>query len=178
MGRTQRKTNKYLELYRKTLKRKVLTVIGFSQPGTSQEEFFQLFKEVYPGEVRSMERNYEFYQEKNKRRSVGKPLEFPPPSQLIFEMALFKLKQIDIASWNPHQASVIKRNAIEESLRAQQKRRENYRKNNISTQEVTPSYILTLMRKYWRESRAETRLFIVSTVNNRDGICRVFDHAA
>lgn len=161
MGRTQRKTNKYLERYRRTLRRKVRTVVEFAPPNCSQAEFLRLFTEVYPDEVRSMEKHYEFYAEKNRHRRVGKPLHFPIPGELLFGMARSKLRQIDGSSWNADRANVAQQVAVDQSLHEQEKRREKYRENNISTQDVTPNYIIALTKKYWKEGRAEMRLHIV-----------------
>ena len=60
MGKTQRKTSKYLELYRKSFKKKVNTVISFAPPNTSKDKFFDLFSEVYPEDVSSMEQHRRF----------------------------------------------------------------------------------------------------------------------
>lgn len=66
MGRTQRKTSKYLELYRKIFRRKVETILEFTPPGTSKEAFLLLFEQIYPDDTQSMKKHYQFYQEKNK----------------------------------------------------------------------------------------------------------------
>lgn len=76
MGKVQRKTSKYLELYRKRFRNKVLTVLSFTPPGTTKNDFIKLFSEVYPDNLISMEKHFRFYQEKNKRRRKGKPLFF------------------------------------------------------------------------------------------------------
>src|SRR5262249_11472936 len=148
MGRTQRKTNKYLELYRKTFKRKVDSILEFTPPFISKEEFLSLFEEIYPDDARSMKKHYQFYQEKNKRRRIGKPLYFPDPAQILYDIASFKIKKISESEWNAEEAKEKKKAALEESEQEQQKRKEKYRKNNISTQEVTPPYVIDLIGRY------------------------------
>jgi len=161
MGRTQRKTSKYLELYRKTFKRKVNSILEFTPPFTSKEEFLSLFEEIYPDDARSMKKHYQFYQEKNKRRRTGKPLYFPTPAQLLYDIADSKIKKITESEWNSEEAEEKKKAALEESKLEQQKRKDKYRRNNISTQEVTPLYVIDLIERYWRESRKLQRLYIV-----------------
>lgn len=64
MGSVQRKTNKYLELYRKKFRKKVRTVLSFTPPGIKKNDFIKLFSEIYPDDIISMEKNFRFYQEK------------------------------------------------------------------------------------------------------------------
>ncbi len=161
MGKTQRKTNKYLALYRNTLKRKVNNVIGFTPPATDRDGFLRLFGEVYPDDVQSMEKHYRFYQEKNKRRRVGKPLYFPSPSELLYEIARFKISSVLESTWNAEAAAEKKKSALEEAELERQKRKEKYRKNNISTQEVTPKYIISLFDRYWKENQKLLRLYAI-----------------
>lgn len=161
MGRTQRKTSHYLELYRKKLKRKVNAVLEFTPPFTSEEAFLCLFEEIYPDDVRSMTKHHQFYQEKNKRRKNGKPLYFPNPAELLYDIAGTSIKKISKAAWNVAEAELIKKAAIEESKLEQGKKKEKYRRNNISTQEVTPPYVIDLIGRYWKESRKLQRLYIV-----------------
>lgn len=161
MGRTQRKTSHYLELYRKKFKRKVNSVLEFTPPFTSEEGFLCLFEEIYPDDVRSMTKHYQFYQEKNKRRRKGKPLYFPNPAVLLYGIAASSIKKISKSEWNLEDAESRKKAAIEESKFEQQTRKEKYRKSNISTQEVTPPYVIDLIDRYWKESRELQRLYIV-----------------
>jgi hypothetical protein len=161
MGRTQRKTSKYLELYRKTFKRKVLTVLSFTPPATSGDVFFKLFEEMYPDDVRSVGKHYQFYHEKNKRRRHGKPLYFPSPAELIYQLARARLGAISESTWNAEDAERNKQQALDESKRERERRKEKYRRNNISTQEVTPKYVSTLIDRYWKESRKLFRLYII-----------------
>ena len=160
MGKTQRKTSKFLELYRKSFKKKVISVLKFTSPFTSKAAFFDLFKEVYPDEIRSMERHYQFYQVKNKNRRLGKSLYFPNPEQLLFDIAGLAIVKISEAAWNPLEAEEKMKAALDESELDRQKRREKYRRNNISTQEVTPSYINDLIGRYWKEQQKLHRLYI------------------
>lgn len=160
MGRTQRKTSKYLELYRKKFKRKVNSVLEFTPPFSSKEAFLCLFEEIYPDDVRSMTKHYLFYQEKNKRRKAGKPLYFPDPAALLYDITASSIKKISKSEWNLEEAESRKTAAIEESKLEQEKKKEKYRKNNISTQEVTPPYVIDLIGKYWKESRHLQRLYI------------------
>lgn len=161
MGRTQRKTSKYLELYRKSFKKKVISALKFTPPFTSKAAFYDLFKEIYPDDARSMEKHYQFYQEKNKNRRSGKPLYFPSPEQLLFDIAGSAIVNISETAWNSLEAEVNKKAALEESELERQRRKEKYRRNNISTQEVTPPYLLDLIGRYWNELQKLQRLYIV-----------------
>lgn len=161
MGRTQRKTSKYLELYRKKFKKKVNSVLKFTPPLLSKEEFLCLFEEVYPDDVRSMAKHHQFFQEKNKRRKNGKPLYFPNPAELLYAIAGTSIKKISKSAWNVDEAESIKKIAIEESKLEQEKKKEKYIRNNISTQEVIPPYVIDLIGRYWKESRKLQRLYIV-----------------
>lgn len=161
MGRTQRKSSKYLELYRKALKKKVISILGFTPPSTSEESFLQLFEEVYPDEVRSMEKHYQFYQEKNKKRKTGKPLFFPRPVELLNDISGNRIRKISESTWNVIEAGVRKKEALREAKLEQERRKDKYRSNNISTQEVNPQYITTLIEKYWNECSKILRLYIV-----------------
>lgn len=162
MGRTQRKTSKYLELYRKSFKKKVNTVISFAPPNTLKDRFFDLFSEVYPEDVSSMEQHFKFYQEKNRNRKKGKPLFFPNPTDLLYEMAKAKLNHIKVDSWNPSDAEEAKKAAHEDAKRERERKLLSYRKNNISTQTVTPNYIIKLIKAYWNEKTKIRRLLIVT----------------
>lgn len=128
MGKTQRKTNKYLELYRKSLKKKVDTVLGFTPPFTTKEDFLCLFEEVYPDDVLSMQRHFKFYQEKNKRRTKGKPLIFPPPSELLYEIAGSKVNSVSKSKWNHNEAEEKRKATLLESKKEQEKKKENIEK--------------------------------------------------
>jgi hypothetical protein len=161
MGRTQRKTSKYLELYRKSFKRKVNIVLGFTPPSISKKDFLHLFKEIYPDDVRSMEQHYQFYQEKNKRRNIGKPLYFPNPTNLLYDLAATKLLSISWYSWNPIEAKEKKEIALEAVIFERKRRAQKYRMTNISTQEITPQYVITLINRYWKEENKLLRLYIV-----------------
>lgn len=160
MGKTQRKTSKFLELYRKSFKKKVASVLKFTPPLESKMFFFDLFKEVYPDDARSIEKHYQFYQEKNKNRRLGKPLYFPTPEQLLFDIAGSAIVKISEAAWNPLEAEEKKKAVLEESELDRLNRREKYRRNNISTQEVTPPYINDLIGRYWKEQQKLHRLYI------------------
>lgn len=160
MGKTQRKTSKFLELYRKSFKKKVASVLNFTPPLTSKAAFFGLFKEVYPDDARSIEKHFQFYQEKNKNRQSGKPLYFPRPEQLLFDIAGSAIVKISETVWSSLEAEENKKAALEESELERQKRKEKYRRNNISTQEVTPPYILDLIGRYWGERQKLQRLYI------------------
>ena len=161
MGRTQRKTSKYLELYRKIFRRKVETILEFTPPGTSKEAFLLLFEQIYPDDTQSMKKHYQFYQEKNKRRRIGEPLHFPNPTQLLYDIAGAKIGVISESTWNVEHAKEKKKDALEGSRLEQERRKEKYRRNNISTQEVTPAYIVDIIDKYWKESQKLQRLYIV-----------------
>jgi hypothetical protein len=161
MGRTQRKTSKYLELYRKTFKKKVNCVLGFTPPFTSKEGFLGLFEEIYPDDIRSIEKHYQFYQEKNKRRRTGNPLYFPSPSELLYDISGVKIRKISESTWNADEANEKRKEALKEAKLEQERRKEKYRRNNISTQEVTPQYITTLIERYWNEGRKILRLYII-----------------
>ncbi|MEI7072675.1 TIR domain-containing protein [Pectobacterium versatile] len=161
MGSVQRKTSKYLELYRKKFRSKVLTVLSFTPPGTTKNDFMKLFSDVYPEDVVSMEKHFIFYQEKNKSRYKGKPLYFPSPSELLYGLAKSKINKINISEWNPSQAIMAKAAALSEAMLDRRKRQIKYRENNISTQFVTPRYIEYLIGKYWRENVKIRRLFII-----------------
>ncbi len=160
MGRTQRKTSKYLELYRKSLKRKVASVLEFTPPGTSKEALLKIFEDIFPDETNSMRKHYQFYQEKNKRRRKGKPLYFPDPAELLYDMAGARICNLSQSAWNIDDANKKKEEALKQSKSEQEKRREKYRRNNISTQDVTPSYIIELIDKYWKEPEKLQRLYI------------------
>lgn len=160
MGRTQRKTSKYLELYRKNLKRKVASVLEFTPPGTSKEELLNIFEDIFPDETNSMRKHYQFYQEKNKRRRKGKPLYFPGPAELLYDMACAGISSLSQSAWNVDNAYKKKEEALKQSKAEQEKRREKYRRNNISTQDVTPHYIIELIDKYWGEPEKLQRLYI------------------
>ncbi|QDG35735.1 toll/interleukin-1 receptor domain-containing protein [Alteromonas mediterranea] len=162
MGKTQRKTSKYLELYRKSFKKKVNTVISFAPPNTSKDKFFDLFSEVYPEDVSSMEQHFKFYQEKNRNRKKGKPLFFPNPTDLLYEMAKAKLKHIKVDDWNAFDAEEEKKAALEDAKRDREKKLLSYRNKNISTQSVTPNYVIKLIKKYWSEKTKIRRLLIVT----------------
>jgi hypothetical protein len=161
MGRTQRKTSKYLELYRKTFKRKIASILEFTPPGTSKEEFLLLFEQIYPDDTQSMKKHYQFYQEKNKRRRTGKLLYFPDPAQLLYDIAGAKIGAISESTWKPEHAKEKQNEALAESRLEQERRKEKYRRNNISTQEVTPTYVVDLIDKYWNEPQKLQRLYIV-----------------
>lgn len=162
MGRTQRKTSKYLELYRKSFKKKVNTVISFAPPNTSKDRFLDLFSEVYPEDVSSMEQHFKFYQEKNRNRKKGKPLFFPNPTDLLYEMAKAKLNHIKVDNWNPFDAEEAKKAALEDAKRERERKLLSYRNKNISTQNVTPNYLIKLIKKYWSEKTKIRRLLIVT----------------
>jgi len=149
-----------LELYRKTFKKKVDCVLGFTPPFTSKEGFLCLFEEIYPGDVQSIEKHYQFYQEKNKRRTTGKPLYFPSPAELLFDISRVKISKISEITWNADEANERKNEALEEAKLEQERKKEKYRQNNISTQEVTPQYINTLIERYWKEGEKILRLYI------------------
>ncbi|HFQ5227647.1 TPA: TIR domain-containing protein [Vibrio vulnificus] len=161
MGRVQRKTSKYLELYRKRLRKKVLTVLSFTPPAASLNEFIKLFSEIYPDELLSIERHYQFYQEKNKSRSRGKPLYFPSPSKLLYDLAKRNLSRSTFDKWDLLQAKIDKETALADAAIEREKRNVRYRNNNISTQEVTPRYIENLISRYWKEKLKNRRLSIV-----------------
>ncbi|KQH85267.1 hypothetical protein AMR76_14300 [Vibrio furnissii] len=93
MGKTQRKTSKYLELYRKKFKKKVQTVISFTPPNSSKEDFIKLFSEVYPDDLLSIQKHFSFYEHKNKTRKVGENLYFPHPSDLLYNIAKPEIKK-------------------------------------------------------------------------------------
>ena len=160
MGNVQRKTSKYLELYRKKFKKNVLTILSFTPPGTKKNDFIKLFSEVYPDDVVSMERHFLFYKEKNIRRIKGKPLFFPSPDDLLYSLAQPKITEITVSEWNPSQARIAKEAALVESRSDSKKKKIKYRNNNISTQFVTPNYISKLIEKYWGESDKIRRLLI------------------
>jgi hypothetical protein len=119
-----------------------------------------LFEEIYPVDARSMSKHYQFYQEKNKKRRIGKPLYFPNPAELLYGIAASSIKKISKSEWSFEEAESRKKAAIEESKLEQEKKNEKYRENNISTQEVTPPYVIDLIGKYWKESRYLQRLYI------------------
>jgi len=170
MGKSQRKTSKYLELYRKIFKRKVSAILEFTPPFTSKEAFLKLFEEVYPDDAQSMKKHYQFYQEKNKTRRTGKPLYFPYPAQLLCDIAGSALTKIKEADWNESEAENKKILAIADSKKEQEKRNSKYLVNNISTQNVIPEYINSLIKKYWFESDKLQRLYIVQE-------CAKYKHA-
>ncbi|ELM3617453.1 toll/interleukin-1 receptor domain-containing protein [Aeromonas sobria] len=161
MGRTQRKTSKYVELYRKKLKKKALIVVSFTPPDSSKKDFIKLFSEVYPDDLVSIEKHFLFYQEKNKNRTKGNPLYFPHPSDLLYDLAKPKLRKLKINEWNSSKAEVDKMLALAGEKRDREKRQLEYRSNNISTQIVTPRYIGELIKRYWRENLKIRRLLIV-----------------
>lgn len=160
MGRTQRKTSKYLELYRKKLKNKAITVASFTPPGSSKKDFIKLFSDVYPDDLIGMEKHFSFYQEKNKNRIKGKPLYFPEPSDLLYDLVKRNLKNNKI-EWNEYKAKKHKEIALDKEKTDKYKKNLRYRKNNISTQTVTPKYIKDLIKKYWNENKKIRRLLIV-----------------
>jgi len=160
MGRTKRKTSKYLELYRKSLKRKVASILEFTPPGTSKEELLTIFEDIFPDETNGMRKHYQFYQEKNKRRRKGRPLYFPDPAELIYDITGAKIRNLSQSARNIDDANKKKEDALKQSKSEQEKRRLKYRRNNISTQEVTPSYIIELIDEYWKESEKLQRLYI------------------
>lgn len=123
MGKVQRKTSKYLELYRKRFRNKVLTVLSFTPPGTTKNDFIKLFSEVYPDDLISMEKHFRFYQEKNKRRRKGKPLFFPHPSDLLYSLAKPKITKINVSEWNSSQARIAKSTALSEAELDRKKRK-------------------------------------------------------
>lgn len=162
MGKVQRKTSKYLELYRKRFINKVHTVLSFTPPGTTKNDFIKLFSEVYPDDIISMENHFQFYQEKNKRRRKRKPLFFPNPSDLLFSLAKSKITKINMSEWNSTQARIAKVAALSEAELDRKKKEIKYRNNNISTQFVTPNYIDQLIKKYWKENLKIRRLLITA----------------
>lgn len=161
MGRTQRKTSKYVELYRKKFKKKVLTVVSFTHPNSSKKDFIKLFSEVYPDDLVSIEKHFLFYQQKNKNRTKGKPLYFPHPSDLLYDLARTKLGNFKNNEWNSYKAETDKIFALAREKLDRNKRQLKYRSNNISTQTVTPRYIDDLIKRYWQENIKIRRLLIV-----------------
>ncbi|MGT2593427.1 TIR domain-containing protein [Vibrio cholerae] len=161
MGKTQRKTSKYLELYRKKFKKKVQTIISFTPPNSSKEDFIKLFSEVYPDDLLSIQKHFSFYEHKNKTRKVGKNLYFPHPSELLYNIAKPEIKKIKKDEWCIIKAESNKKSALRSELQEKNKRQYKYRKNNISTQNVTPRYIKELIQKYWSENVKLRRLLIV-----------------
>ncbi|MCU8018120.1 TIR domain-containing protein [Shewanella sp. SM72] len=161
MGSVQRKTNKYLELYRKKFRKKVRTVLSFTPPGIKKNDFIKLFSEIYPDDIISMEKNVRFYQEKNRRRRRGKPLFFPNPSDLLYSLAKPKLNDICEREFDLFQAQMAKEEALAEAQLDSNRKKIQYRNNNISTQFVTPKYISLLIEKYWHEKNKFRRLLIV-----------------
>lgn len=161
MGRVQRKTSQYLQLYRKKYKKKALTILSFTPPTASKNEFVELFYEVYPDDVFNIEKHYEFYQEKNKNRKKGKPLYFPHPSDFLYQLAKNSLNKNNREEWDFLRAEKIKEKALKESVKEKETKEIRYRSKNISTQEVTPKYIDDLIYRYWNESSKEKRLSIV-----------------
>lgn len=161
MGRTQRKTSKYVELYRKKLKKKVLIVVSFTPPGSSKKDFINLFSEVYPDDWVNIEKHFLFYQEKNKNRKKGKPLYFPHPSDLLYGLAKSGIRSLKVNDWDVSRAENNKVLALSEEKKDRERRKAKYRNNNISTQTVTPGYVCDLIKRYWKERLKIRRLLIV-----------------
>ncbi len=101
--------------------------------------------------MQSMEKHYQFYQEKNKRRQTGKPLYFPSAVELLYEIARPKIAKISETTWCAEDAAKKRIETLQEATREREERKEKYRKRNISTQEVLPRYLIILINKYWKE---------------------------
>ena len=140
---------------------KVLAVLSFTPPNASEAEFVSLFSEIYPDELLDIEKNYQFYQEKNKNRNRGKSLYFPPPAQFLHDLAKSSLGNVKSDEWDLREAERSKEQAFIKAAKEREERNIKYRKNNISTQDVTPGYLDDLISRYWKETLKYRRLLIV-----------------
>jgi hypothetical protein len=160
MGKTQRKTNQLALSIKRSLHKKSLSIILISQPNSTIEEFYNLFKEIYSDDLEELSKVYAFYSAKNSVRTKGKDLYFPHPDQLISEL-FTKHKQKIPQNTNSEERMALKEQTKEAVKNQYHLKEIKYKQLNISTQQVLPQHILAYTDEFWQTNDAYEKLRII-----------------
>lgn len=173
MGHSKRKSSQLIVELRKKYKKKLYSVAEIMPNGFSDRLFIQTFEKIFPNEWSYLNKYYEYYQkqdqyllQKNGKERHG----FPKPHRFILNASFHLLNkmrkrhtQLDAISSDEFVQK--KAELIKNNIKKQEKRQRAMKGNTKFIQNVTPEYLYTLEKEYFRTMDLKRKLDIVKELS-------------
>lgn len=168
MGGTARQFNKMYIDYKKRFKKPLLTVAELMPLDFSDKEFVEAFKRLYPHMWEDLEKQYDFWHEKNEyliklgkksRYNFRKPQNFIMDCSYHLRIKLRKNKDRKILS--DEERDRIESEIFSSSQRKLKKKYEKIYRNLYYVQEIEPEYAQYFINQYYHTHNLHERLEII-----------------
>lgn len=173
MGRAKRKYNHFLVKLGQKLKKKYNEIGNIMPKGFTDQLFIRTFEEIFPNEWEDLKKYHKYYEklDQNLIQRFGKARYFfPKPHRFLLNLSRHMLKKIRRSHDQGHgitydEFKQKKRQLKEVHLAKQLSKRDRIYEKTKYIQKITPKYLLTLEREYFKTDDLQKKLDIVKEIS-------------